>query len=106
MNCRNPTPRLLATLSADTVAIAVAPAGPVALADDVDPVPPPPVIDHSDDTPWTTPTRPPSCTAAQIEMGDVRACLLTTFGSPSERGWGTPPVPGVGEGWVWTGRGH
>jgi hypothetical protein len=104
-----PRTRLLAALSTMTLGIAVVPvASPhvAATGDEPDAVPPPPVIDHADDTPWTTPTRPPSCTEAQIEMGDLRACLLTTYGSPSERGWGTPPTPGVGEGWVWNGSNY
>lgn len=106
MNFSQHTTRLFTALAALTAGVTVMPVGRAALAVDTDTVPAPPVIDHSDDTPWTTPTRPPSCTEAQIEMGDVRACLLTTFGSPADRGWGTPPVPGVGEGWTWTGSNY
>ncbi|MGA1345424.1 MAG: M15 family metallopeptidase [Ilumatobacteraceae bacterium] len=109
MISRSPSPRTRTSLAAVAVAWVVSSVVAIpgiAQATDEDTVPPPPVIDHTDDTPWGTPTRPPSCTAAQIEMGDVRACLLTTFGSPAERGWGTPPTPGVGDGWVWTGSNY
>jgi hypothetical protein len=60
-------------------------------------------IDASDDTPWTVPTRPPACTKAQADSGDVAGCLLGFYEDPITRGWGTPPAPGVGEGWNWTG---
>ena len=61
-------------------------------------------IDVIDNTPWTLPTRPPVCTTAQADSGNVAGCLLASLKSPTESGWGTPPAPGVGDGWVWKGN--
>ncbi len=33
-------------------------------------------IDVTDNTPWTLPTRPPLCTKAQADSGNVAGCLL------------------------------
>ncbi len=44
-------------------------------------------------TPWTVPTMPPYCSAAQAASGDVDGCLLSAGGDPPSRGWGTPPFP-------------
>lgn len=59
-----------------------------------------------DMTPYTRPVPPPKCTQDQVNSGDVGSCLLygTNAGNnPDENGWGVPPAPGVGEGWVWNG---
>jgi hypothetical protein len=60
-------------------------------------------IDVSDNTPWTLPTRPPVCTAAQANSGNVAGCLLASHADPADTGWGSPPAPGVGDGWEWSG---
>ena len=44
------------------------------------------------------------CTTAQADSGNVAGCLLASFKSPTESGWGAPPAPGVGDGWVWKGN--
>jgi len=56
-----------------------------------------------DDTPWYLPVTPPACSTAQAESGDVAGCLLKFYREPSDTGWGSPPDPGVGEGWNWQG---
>ena len=56
-----------------------------------------------DDTPWQIPERPPRCTTAEANSGDVAGCLLTAYRDPSTTGWGIAPAPGVGEGWSWLG---
>ena len=68
-------------------------------------IPAPPVIDYVNNDPWEHPVRPPVCNEAQLEMGDVRACVVRTYGGPTEHGWATPPAPGVGEAseWLWNG---
>ena len=63
-----------------------------------------PAAAAADNTPWTVPTRPPVCTTAQADSGNVAGCLLASFKSPTESGWGAPPAPGVGDGWVWKGN--
>jgi hypothetical protein len=60
-------------------------------------------IDTSDNTPWVLPTAPPRCTQAQADSGDVGECLLAFWDDPTDTGWGVPPAPGVGGGWVWNG---
>lgn len=56
-----------------------------------------------DDTPWVLPVPPPSCTEAQVDSGDVAGCVVVFYDEPSATGWGEPPAPGVGDGWVWNG---
>ena len=59
-----------------------------------------------DMTPYTAPVAPPKCTQDQANSGDVGGCLLygTNAGNnPDENGWGLPPAPGSGDGWVWNG---
>ena len=56
-----------------------------------------------DDAPWQIPERPPRCTTAEANSGDVAGCLLTAYRDPSTTGWGVAPAPGVGEGWSWLG---
>ncbi len=73
---------LLLALGAGVVVVpgAVAPAGRVSAANDM--------------TPWTSPSMPPLCTAAQIASGNVTTCLLDgPNGRPETRGWPTPPFP-------------
>ena len=87
-----------------TAAIAnVVSAAPV--EDTAEVVPPPPVIDHSTSTPWVSPERPPICNGAQIELGDVRACVVKDVIEPDASDWPTPPAPGSGDptGWIWNG---
>ncbi len=62
-----------------------------------------PVAAALDNTPWTVPTRPTLCTKAQADSGNVAGCLLALNYDPAASGWGTPPAPGVGDGWVWNG---
>jgi hypothetical protein len=84
-------PYLAVALVAGSIALVVAPAtSPVAAA-----------IDASDNTPWTLPTRPIVCTKAQADSGNVAGCLLALHWDPATTGWGSPPAPGVGDGWVW-----
>lgn len=59
--------------------------------------------DALDDTPWTLPAPPPRCTAAQADSGNVAGCIVAFYDDPSTTGYGVPPAPGVGEGWVWSG---
>ncbi len=56
-----------------------------------------------DNTPWRLPETPPRCTVAQAESGDVGGCLLAFYYDPASTGWGSPPAPGVGDGWNWIG---
>ncbi|HWL44056.1 MAG TPA: M15 family metallopeptidase [Ilumatobacter sp.] len=68
---------------------------------------PAPDTETLDDTPYTVPVPPPKCTQPEVDSGNVGGCLL--FGThggnnPDENGWGVPPAPGVGDGWVWTGN--
>ncbi len=56
-----------------------------------------------DDTPWELPSTPPRCTRADADSGDVGHCLLASYDDPADTGWGRPPAPGVGDGWLWTG---
>lgn len=103
-----PHPRRV-LLSAATLAAAVALTTGVSAAppDDVDEsvVPAPPTINFDDNDPWQRPVRPPICNDAQLEIGDVRACVVRTYGNAAENGWPTPPVPGSGDAssWVWNG---
>jgi hypothetical protein len=65
-----------------------------------------------DNTPWTTPTKPPLCTEAQADSGLVSTCLLYGgYNRPDEKGWPSPPFPETvaGQpfppgGWVWLGH--
>ena len=68
-------------------------------------VPAPPAIDYTNDDPWQLPTRPPICTEAQLEMGDVRSCVVRTYGTATDNGWPMPPAPGSGSAsdWLWNG---
>lgn len=68
-------------------------------------VPTPPTIDFNDTEPWEHPIRPPICNEAQLEIGDVRACVVRTYGNAAENGWPIPPAPGSGDAssWVWNG---
>lgn len=56
-----------------------------------------------DDTPWALPAPPPRCTVAQANAGNVAGCIVAFYDDPSTTGYGVPPAPGVGEGWVWSG---
>ena len=56
-----------------------------------------------DNTPWVLPSAPPRCTVQQAESGNVAGCIVAFYDEPSATGWGVPPAPGVGDGWVWTG---
>ncbi|MEZ5296911.1 MAG: M15 family metallopeptidase [Ilumatobacteraceae bacterium] len=56
-----------------------------------------------DSTPWTLPVTPPRCTTTQANSGDVAGCLMVFYNDPSTIGWGSPPAPGVGTGWNWSG---
>lgn len=76
-----------ALVAAGTLAVAGAPGRAAAL----------------DDTPWVLPATPPRCTTAQVDAGDVAGCLVVSYAEPASSGWGTPPAPGVGPGWTWTG---
>ena len=81
--------------------VSAAPSG-----DDGEPVvPTPPAIDFNDTEPWEHPVRPPICNEAQLEIGDVRACVVRTYGNAAENGWPIPPAPGSGDesSWVWNG---
>ncbi len=64
---------------------------------------PAPTVQALDETPWQLPVAPPRCSPAQADSGDVAGCLLAFYADPAETGWGTPPAPGVGEGWNWNG---
>jgi len=89
------------------VGLPVAANGDTTVDSDTATIPAPPLIDHRDNAPWTLPTRPGRCTDAQIDLGDVRACLLDTWARPAERGWGVPPEPRRDdEAWTWTGSNY
>lgn len=62
-----------------------------------------PTADALDNTPWTLPAPPPRCTADQAASGNVAGCVVAFYDDPATTGWGVPPAPGVGEGWVWSG---
>ena len=62
-----------------------------------------PLPARADAAPWTLPETPPRCTTSQADSGDVAGCLLAFYHEPTATGWGTPPAPGVGPGWVWKG---
>jgi hypothetical protein len=64
----------------------------------------PPSVEAADSTPWTLPETPPRCTTGQASSGDVAGCLLAFHHDPTDTGWGAPPAPGVGDGWVWQGH--
>ncbi len=64
---------------------------------------PPPAVQALDNTPWQLPATPPRCTTAQADSGNVGGCLLAFYEDPAATGWGSPPSPGVGEGWTWNG---
>ncbi len=68
-------------------------------------VPAPPSLNFANNDPWQHPVRPPICNEAQLEMGDVRACVVRTYGNAAENGWPTPPAPDSGDtsSWVWNG---
>ena len=38
-----------------------------------------------------------------LDSGDVAGCVVVFYEEPSATGWGSPPAPGVGDGWVWNG---
>lgn len=57
-----------------------------------------------DNTPWTLPETPPRCTTSQANSGNVAGCLLAFYDDPAATGYGSPPAPGVGDGWVWKGH--
>ena len=44
-------------------------------------VPAPLSLNFADNDPWQHPVRPPICNAAQLEIGDVRACVVRTYGN-------------------------
>jgi hypothetical protein len=54
-----------------------------------------------DMTPWTLPVPPPRCTTEQANSGNVAGCVVAFYEDPSTTGYGVPPAPGVGDGWVW-----
>ena len=58
-----------------------------------------------DNTPWALPSSPPRCTVQQVDSGNVAGCIVTFYDEPAATGWGTPPAPGVGEGWRGTATG-
>jgi hypothetical protein len=62
-----------------------------------------PTASALDNTPWVLPSAPPKCTTKQADTGDVAGCVITFYADPSTTGWGAPPAPGVGDGWVWSG---
>ena len=68
-------------------------------------VPAPPTIDYTDDDPWQHPVRPPICNEVQLEMGDVRSCVVRTYGTATDNGWPMPPAPRSGSAseWRWNG---
>ena len=64
---------------------------------------PTPVVEALDNTPWVLPSSPPRCTVQQVDSGNVAGCTVTFYDDPAATGWGSPPAPGVGEGWTWNG---
>jgi hypothetical protein len=77
-------------------AVAAGAVAPVALS-------PAATVSALDNTPWVLPSAPPRCTTQQVESGNVAGCIVAFYEDPSSTGWGTPPAPGVGEGWTWNG---
>ena len=67
------------------------------------------VGDVSNNTPWVLPTMPPKCSAQQIATGNVGGCVISDYGTPDSKGWGTPPFPYSAPGserlagWKWLG---
>lgn len=59
--------------------------------------------------PWTLPSMPPKCAEAAVTAGDVGNCVITDWGDPGSKGWGTPPFPyatvgaELSPGWTWLG---
>ena len=107
MTMTSPTPRallgalLIASGATAAAGVSAAPADTtIAVA-----VPAPPAIDYTDDDPWQHPVRPPICNEAQLEMGDVRSCVVRTYGTATDNGWPMPPAPGSGAAgdWLWNG---
>ena len=47
----------------------------------------------NDNTPWTLPTRPPTCTSKQVSSGAVASCLVAGWDAPDSNGWPSPPFP-------------
>jgi hypothetical protein len=90
-----PTSRLLRLAAASLAVVATTAVWPLASAT--------PVAHALDNTPWVLPSAPPRCTTQKVESGDVAGCVITFYDAPSATGWGTPPAPGVGEGWRWNG---
>ncbi|MEX1104904.1 MAG: peptidoglycan-binding protein [Ilumatobacteraceae bacterium] len=45
------------------------------------------------DIPWTQPSMPPTCSAAELAAGAVEGCLVNIAGRPESRGWPTAPFP-------------
>lgn len=58
-------------------------------------------------TAWVHPTVPPRCTSAQIQAGDITACIVGGRGSRGDNGFGSPPNPLVAgvrfDGWAYSG---
>jgi D-alanyl-D-alanine carboxypeptidase len=75
--------------------------------------PPSPAV-ALDNTPWTLPTTPPTCTEAQANSGAVSGCVLYgRSGLPEDEGWPAPPFPDTAPGqafppagWTWNGAGY
>lgn len=57
----------------------------------------------ADLTAWTTPTMPSKCSESAIAKGDVAGCLITNWGSITDKGWGKPPFPDGSSTWKWIG---
>jgi hypothetical protein len=73
--------------------------------------PSPSPVSALDNTPWTLPTVPPNCTAAQVNAGTVAGCVLPSINTlPENGGWPAAPFPATVSGqpfppvgWVWSG---
>ncbi|MBU3689928.1 MAG: hypothetical protein B7C54_07140 [Acidimicrobiales bacterium mtb01] len=67
------------------------------------------VGDVANNTPWVLPSMPPKCAAQQIDSGNVGGCVISDYGTPDSKGWGTPPFPYSAPGserlagWKWLG---
>lgn len=67
------------------------------------------VGDVANNTPWVLPSMPPKCAAQQITTGNVGGCVISDYGTPDSKGWGTPPFPYSAPGserlagWKWLG---
>jgi len=67
------------------------------------------VGDVANNTPWVLPSMPPKCAAQQINTGNVGGCVISDYGTPDSKGWGTPPFPYSAPGserlagWKWLG---